>query len=449
MTGVAREYTNSRMRPALCFAICVAASPLLCAQDSADAAWQLTLRLSQVRRQAAKALDEQPDFTCLATFDRFQWPVNRREEERVDTVRVEVAYVGRHELYSWPGEDKFSDVPLTRMVGAGMMGDGDFAVHAHNLFVGNSGIIKWAAEEQENGRWGTTDRTLWHWSYRISPYQSGWIIGFANVEQTVGSEGSFWVDAKTLDLVRMETHATDFYASFPLKAVESTVNYARIRIGEADVLLPVRAELKTTSQDGSENRNLTTYSNCRQYAGQSTISFGAPPEGTRPTPAPSARVESRLPPGLALKLRLTTDLKAGSASVGDALEATLTAPLREGKTEIAPKGAQVHGRIRFLHRDTTAGRLPGQSEAFTELGLVFDELEFSGRVYRFTAQLASFDTMLPGVRGSMAQERDFDGTIATRQQINPVQLPGASMFFLDARSSGLPSGTLMTWITQP
>jgi hypothetical protein len=439
------------MRVPVYFAICMAASSLLGAQDPADAAWQLTVRLSQVRRQAAKALQQQPDFTCLATFDRYQWAINQREERKLDTVRVEVAYVGGHELYSWPGEDKFSDTPLTRMVGAGLVGDGDFAVHAHNVFVSNVGTEKWVGEEQENGRWGTTDRKLWHWSYRISPYQSGWLIGSGNSEQTVGSEGSFWVDAQTLDLVRMETHATDFLASFPLKGVESAVDYGRVRIGEQDVLMPVRAELKTISRDDSESRNLTTYSNCRQYSGQSTISFGAPPEGTAPppTPAQAGRVESRLGPGLDLRIRLTTDLEAGSASVGDAIEGTLAAPLRDGKTEIAPKGAHVHGRVRFLHRDTTAGRLPGQPEPFTELGLVWDELEFSGRLYRFTALLKSFDTVVPGVRMSMTQERNFDGVAMARQQINPVQIPGASVFFLDSRGGGLPGGTLMTWVTQP
>ena len=135
--------------------------------------------------------------------------------------------------------------------------------------------------------------------------------------------------------------------------------------------------------------------------------------------------------------------------MGDALEGTLTAPLRDGKTEIAPKGAQVHGRIRYLHRDTTAGKLPGQPEPFTELGLVFDELEFSGRVYRFTSVLKSFDTLMPGVRMTMTQDRRFEGATISRQQLNPVRIPGASVFFLDSRSSGLPSGTLMTWITQP
>ena len=449
MIDRAGAYTEYRMRASLYLATSMVVCLVLDAQDNADAAWQLTLRLSQVRRQAAKALQEQPDFTCLATFDRFHWPVNRREEQRVDTVRVEVAYVGKRELYSWPGEDKFSDVPLSRMVGAGLMGDGDFAVHAHNVFVANAGTEKWVGEEQENGRWGTTDRTLWHWSYRISPYQSGWIIGTADAEQNVGSEGSFWVDARTLDLVRIETHATDFFAAFPLKAVESAVDYGRVRIGEADVLLPVRAELKTTSQDGSESRNLITYSNCRQYAGRSTISFGAPPEETTPSAAPEARVESRLAPGLVLKMRLTTDLEAGSASVGDALEATLTEPLRDGKTAIAPKGAQVHGRIRYLRRDTTAGKMPGQPESFTELGVVFDELEFSGRLFHFSGVLKSFDNQVPGVRTRLTFERGYDGTTMTRLQIDPVQIPGASMFFLDSRSNGLPSGTLMTWVTQP
>jgi hypothetical protein len=287
------------MRAPHYFALWIAA-PLLFAQDAADTAWQLTVRLSQVRRQAAKALDGQPDYTCLATFDRYRWLVNEAFERKLDTVRVEVAYVGGRELYSWPGEGRFSDAPLSSMVGVGLMGDGDFAVHAHNVFVSNAGSETWAGEEQENGRWGPSDRKLWRWNYRISSYQSGWQIQYADARQTVAAEGSFWVDAQTLDLVRMETHAADFVTGFPLKSVLSTVTYGRVRIGDRDVLLPRNAELKTVTTEGTESRNLTEYSGCRQYAGQSSISFGAPPEPSpEPPPPPAAgKAEARLPAGL-------------------------------------------------------------------------------------------------------------------------------------------------------
>jgi hypothetical protein len=434
------------MRLALYLAIYFTASPLLCAQSSEDAAWQLTVRLSQVRRQAAKALKEQPDFTCLATFDRF------RMDKKVDTVRVEVAYVGGRELYSWPGEGKFSETPLSSMVGAGLMGDGDFAVHAHNLFVFNNGTEKWAGEEPAAGRWGATDKKLWRWDYRISHYQSGWVINSSGIQQTVGSEGSFWVDPQTLDLVRMETRATDFLPNFPLAAVESSVEYGRVSIGGQQALLPLRAELKTTTPQGAESRNLTEYTNCRQYAGQSTISFAAPAEEPAVTPAappPTRIAEARLPAGLALKIRLSQNLDLGRTMVGDAIEGTLDMPLRDGKKEFAPKGATVRGRVRLLTRDSTKGRLPGSPIEFVELGLVFDELQFSGHLQPFTAQLKSFDTLLPGVRMTLVQDREASATGITREQITPTRFPGASVFFVDSRSNSLPKGMLMTWTTLP
>lgn len=404
------------------------------AQDPADTAWQLTLRLSQVKRQIRNALQNQPDYTCLATFNRYRWMVNEAAERKIDTVRVEVAYVGGRELYSWPGEDRFSDAPLSRMVGVGMMGDGDFAVHAHNVFIADNGIDTYVGEEQESGR------KLWRWGYKISPYQSGWNVRYADAGQEVGSEGSFWVDAQTMDLVRMDTHATDFLAGFPLKAVDSTMEYGRVRIGEQDVLLPLHGELKTTTREGNESRNLTEYSNCRQYAGQSTITFGALAEPAAPGPPQAKMEETRLRAGLFLQIRLSKDLNVENTTVGDLIEGVLVAALRDGNREIAPKGATVRGRVRLLTKD---------SAEFRELGLVFDELEFKGHLEHFTATLKSFDTAVPGVRMNMISDGAYKDNVETRTLIAPTKLPGASVFFIDAKCSGLPKGTLMTWTTEP
>jgi hypothetical protein len=123
-------------------------------------------------------------------------------------------------------------------------------------------------------------------------------------------------------------------------------------------------------------------------------------------------------------------------------------PLREGGKEIAPKGARVRGRVRLLTGDATAETLAGTGEQFTELGLVFDELEFSGHLYPFTAVLKSFDTVVPGVRMNVIQDGAYTATGLVRQQITPAKMPGVSVFFLEKRSSGLPKGTLMTWTTR-
>ena len=438
------------MRAVLPLAIWLLAVSPAAPQDDSDAAWKLVVRLAHVRQKVSAALKEQPDFTCLATFDRYHRSPGDRQERKMDTVRVEVAYVGGKELYSWPGSDKFTDTPLTAMVAVGMMGDGDFAVHAHSVFVANSGIDTWAGEEQEIGRWGPKERKLWRWDYRISPYQSGWTIASGMAEQTVGSAGSFWVDAQTMDLVGMETHATDFLPSFPLRAVTSTVNYGRVRIGDQDALLPLRAELVTTANDGTENRNLTEYTNCRQYAGQSKITFGDPPDTAPSTPAaaPSPGVkEGRLPAGLSLQIRLSDTLDLSSAAVGKQIEGTLSAPLRDRFAEVAPRGATVWGRVRYLVRDTTEGKLAGPAEPFTELGLSFDRIEFAGHVYHFAASLATFDNAPPGVLMTIAHEHAEANKGIVRETLSPTHIPGVSTFFVDPRGIGLPKSALMTWIT--
>lgn len=424
------------MRLVPILAVLAVTGPGLCAQTPADAAWELTLRLSQVKRQMRTALENQPDYTCLATFDRYRWMIDEPAERKVDTVRVEVAFVGGHELYSWPGEGKFSEVPLSQMVGVGLVSDGDFAVHAHNVFVGDNAVEKYLGDETENGR------KLWRWGYQISVYRAAWTIAQASQKQAVGIAGSFWVDAETHDVVRMDSHATDFLPGFPLKEAVSTVEYARVHIGERDVLLPVHGELKTVNQRGDENRNQTEYSNCRQYAGQSTISFGAPPPTVEPAPVKAKAAETQLPSGLTLHIRLSQDLHLAGAVVGDAVEGTLSEPLREGGNEIAPKGAAVHGRLRLLRQHAFGG------QNYIEAGIAFEALDYPGHLDHFTAELRGFDSVVPGMSMSLVARQVAGENLQRQEQSTPTVLPGAGVFFFEAHRKSVPKGTLMTWRTE-
>jgi hypothetical protein len=107
----------------------------------------------------AAALQNQPGYTGLAIFDRYLRLANEAAENKVDRARMEVAFVGGRELYSWPGESTFSDTPLTGMVAQGLIGDGTFAAQARNIFVGNLGSETYLSDEPENGRW--------NWAYQI------------------------------------------------------------------------------------------------------------------------------------------------------------------------------------------------------------------------------------------------------------------------------------------
>jgi hypothetical protein len=110
-------------------------------------------------------------------------------------------------------------------------------------------------------------------------------------------------------------------------------------------LLPIRAALTTISRKGDQNRYLVEYSNCRQFSGQSTITFGTPVEPASAMPEPPKTAEQQLAAGLSLQIRLASEFKVSQAVEGDVIEGILHADLRNGKTLIAPKGATVRGRV--------------------------------------------------------------------------------------------------------
>ena len=63
-----------------------------------------------------------------------------------------------------------------------------------------------------------------------------------------------------------------------MKKIDSTVHYARMRIGDSSVLLRQSADLTVTSLDGWERRNKVEFSGCREYVSESTVQFGDPAE---------------------------------------------------------------------------------------------------------------------------------------------------------------------------
>jgi hypothetical protein len=136
------------MRMPVLSGILAFATPLLFSQGPPDSTKQLGDRLALVKTQVAAMLQSQPDYTCLATFDRYRRLANEPAERKLDTIRVEVAFIGNRELYSWPGEGKFSDAPLTIMVEQGLIGDGTFAAQARNIFVGDLGVETFMDNEE-------------------------------------------------------------------------------------------------------------------------------------------------------------------------------------------------------------------------------------------------------------------------------------------------------------
>jgi hypothetical protein len=110
------------------------------------------LLLSRIERTVAREFSLLPDYTCVETVQRFHRKPGRAKMEPLGTVYLEVLYSGEKELYSAPGEGRFSEGHPSRFVAQGMMGNGDFALHLKSIFLDRTAQFPYRGGEEYGGR---------------------------------------------------------------------------------------------------------------------------------------------------------------------------------------------------------------------------------------------------------------------------------------------------------
>jgi hypothetical protein len=93
---------------------------------------------------------------------------------------------------------------------------------------------------------------------------SGFTVRTRDSEVTAEVRGTFWVDAETLDLVRIEEHAEGFSWRLGIRDIAIAVTYGRTRIGSSDALLPQSAETVFTDPRGGQKKTTLEFTGCRE-----------------------------------------------------------------------------------------------------------------------------------------------------------------------------------------
>jgi len=235
----------------------------LCAQNLDP--WVLTM--SRAKRLAKAEFEKLPNYVCLETVNRTIKKPGTISFRPFDTLRIEVAYIGGKELLAPPGGKMFQDINLEAFATEGVIGTGSFTALVNNLFVNDAARTTGHGEDTINGR-----RALWY-GWAINPMTDAFRLYTKSADAFVGEAGQYWVDAETLQLLRVEEHATDIPADFPMQDVKTVIEYGKVSVGEAQLLMPLTAETFVTNPDGTVNRNVTEFSNCREYRSESAIRF--------------------------------------------------------------------------------------------------------------------------------------------------------------------------------
>ena len=157
-----------------------------------------------------------------------------------------------------PGARQFSSRPLAEFAGQGSISTGQVALLAKHVFLGSAQFTYKGESEQEG-------RQAYLFTYDIPADSSSYRVRSGTAESVVAFQGSFWVDASTADLLRLEVQAYDIPEKLGLAEVNTTLNYSRVQVDQSEVLLPVTASLQVNAFGAGETLNRSRLTGCQHY----------------------------------------------------------------------------------------------------------------------------------------------------------------------------------------
>lgn len=400
--------------------------------------------LTRVKAHLREELSQIPNCTCWETITRFHREPGRSTHDSatlkpLDTVRLEVVYSNHREWYASPGDRKLNVDNPVRFIGSGMIGNGAFGSMLYNIIEGARFIHR--GEDKLHGR------TAVKYDFYLSALLKGLTISVPGGVGTVGEEGSLWFDAQTLDLIRLESRADEIPPYLPLEEAGTNVNYARMRIGNHDVLLAQQADMHMLTSSGMEDFDRLEFTHCRAYSVESFLRFDTdteePPKSLQAPALPvPAEPDRTVPALLKVTVRLTTPISEKD-SVGTSIEGKVSGDvLRKGRILI-PNGSTVHGRIRRLER------YEGRGGGFI-VGLEFTEVDVRGEPLMFYADLLEIDKN-PHIKQTRSEQifvHGISGLHIGDETIALPELPGVASFFISGETFAIPNSFRMVWRTR-
>jgi hypothetical protein len=265
----------------------------------------------------------------------------------LDTVRLEIVYSDRQEWFGSPGELRLTTKDPINFVGSGRIGTGAFGILLSNI--PSAAVVSSHGEEIINGR--RTPLYDFRFPQLLKPMKIELPEGAGNV----GEEGSFWVDALSLDLVHLQANVTEIPIFLPLRFATSTVSYVPVPLGGDSALLPKHATLYVLESSGVEEYDRLDFTHCRAFSAQSDLRFDMAEEtstGASVARSPNAALESAsgaVPPFLQVAVGPATPITDHDA-VGTLIKGKVIGEVQHKGRVVIPDGAIVFGRIRRLER---------------------------------------------------------------------------------------------------
>ena len=386
-----------------------------------------------VTREAFLPATAAPRRTCSEVLAQRQHPPASLalHSYSLDRLRLDVAMTEKGEIFSWAGARQFSSGHIGDVVGAGPIGTGAFGGFLQMIFeIENPGFT--FVRNLVAGH-----RALMEFRYAVSAEASTYAVRLhrapSDTWMNTAYAGAIQVDPATAEIVRLTVETAELPPDTGLCMSTAALDYAPVEIGDYRVPLPVRMRQRFVAPNGQEAENTTVFTACREFKGESMLSFGADPgvPPLTPAPTPPAPVPP-LPPGLPFAFVLTAPIHTDTAAAGDRFAAKLAEPLRDDAgTVLAPAGAAVEGRLLSVE----CFRRP----PYAVVVLRPESLEMQGVRTPLAARL--------DLGRALAERRRGPGTLGLQISLPQRREEGSGVFRFPGQHVSAPRGFRSDWQT--
>ena len=332
-------------------AIALLLLPFLCA--GTELSWQEILQ--HLRANVSQQLSRAANYACVESIDRsyFLTATARfpgcadygklpKQWYKHDRLRLDVAVSEGHEIFSWHGGKSFSLKGIDDVVRSGPISSGSFVGYLRNIFFDAGVTIRFA------GHTSSTDGDSYIFDYVVPRGSSRYQVSNGKKRWIVSYHGRFTGSGTNYELTSLQLTADEVPSESGICSAGSKIEYQLVNIAGKDSLIPKRYVLDMSGSDHVHTTSQSDYTQCREFRGESTLSFDVNDNVIVQQQTPVVRDEW-LPAGTTLHVRLRTPVDDRTSFTGDPVEGLLINPVKvKGSDIVIPKDAVLYGIITKL-----------------------------------------------------------------------------------------------------
>jgi len=318
--------------------------------------------IQRVKLNAMRTVKSVPNYTCVETVSReFYQPtavelprtcevaLEQRHHRTLDMglrffsrdrLRLDVTMTGHGEVFSWVGAKKFEDGGIDQVVRSGPMSTGSFAGFLTAVF--ETDVKKLTFDQSKMAG----QRLLLQYSFYVPRARSHYRVRSGREWVMVDYGGTIDVDPETADVVAMRIESGAMPDASGICQATTAMEFVKVSMSGGQFLLPKKANNHFIYPNGDETENTMTFGNCREFHGESTLTFG-PYEGAADGNSKAAAwPEMLIPAGMSFSMALTKAIATDTTAAGDAFSAKLAEAVRDVRGKVIyAKGTPVEGRV--------------------------------------------------------------------------------------------------------